>query len=132
MLPINPMLRGKNIKGIASLNVGLLGYALDGKHRLALVCDPEGKILARSVLRLLLDVKGRPVIFQERMYVADANPTYPKLLRQIAVKKADLLGIPLVVSSADFENEQAKKYRLSIQAKAKPVPFEDRRTWRLA
>ena len=35
----------QDVKGSASLNVGLLGYALDGKHRLALVCDPEGKIL---------------------------------------------------------------------------------------
>ena len=44
----------QDVKGSASLNVGVLGYALDGKHRLVLVCDPEGKILARSVLRLLL------------------------------------------------------------------------------
>ena len=78
----------QDIKGSASLNVGLLGYALDGKHRLALVCDPEGKILARSVLRLLLDAEGKPVIFQKRMYVADANPAYPQLLRQMALKKA--------------------------------------------
>ena len=114
----------QDVKGSASLNVGLLGYALDGKHRLALVCDPEGKILARSVLRLLLDTEGKPVIFQERMYVADANPAYPQLLRQMALKKAGLLGVPLVVSPADFEKEQAKKYPFSIQAKAKSVPFE--------
>ena len=114
----------QDVKGSASLNVGLLGYALDGKHRLALVCDPEGKILARSVLRLLLDSEGKPVIFQEKMYVADANPAYPQLLRQIALKKAGLLGVPLVVSPADFEKEQAKKYPLSIQAKAKRIPFE--------
>ena len=114
----------QNVNGSASLNVGLLGYAMDGKHRLALVCDPEGKILARSVLRLLLDAEGKPVIFQERMYVADANPAYPQLLRKMALKKASLLAIPLVVSPADFEIEQAKKYPLSIQAKAKPVPFE--------
>ena len=61
---------------------------------LALVCNPEGRILARSVLRLLLDAKGKPVIFQERMYVADANPAYPQLLRHMALKKAGLLGVP--------------------------------------
>ena len=58
------------------------------------------------------------------MYVADANPAYPQLLRQMALKKAGLLGVPLVVSPADFEKEQASKYPLSIQAKAKPVPYE--------
>ena len=114
----------QDVKGSASLNVGLLGYALDGKHRLALVCDPEGKILARSVLRLLLDDMGKLVIFQERMYVANANPAYSQLLRQMAVKKAGQLGVSLIVSPTDFENEQAEKYPLSILAKAKPVPFE--------
>ena len=114
----------QEVKGSASMNVGLLGYALDGKHRLALVCDPEGKILARSVLRLLLDAKGKPVIFQEKIYVADANPAYPQLLKQMALKKANLLGIPLVVSPADFEEEHANKYPQPIHAKAKPVPYE--------
>ena len=114
----------QDVKGSASLNVGLLGYALDGKHRLALVCDPESNILARSVLRLLHDAEGKPVIFQERMYVADANPTYPQLLRQMAVKKVGRSGVPLVVSPTDFEKEHAEKYPLYIQAKAKPVPFE--------
>ena len=99
----------QDVKGSASLNVGLLGYALDGKHRLALVCDPSGKILARSVLRLLMDAEGKPVLFQERMYVADANPAYPQLLRKMALKKADLLGVPLVVSPEDFEKESAPK-----------------------
>jgi hypothetical protein len=114
----------QDVKGSASLNVGLLGYALDGKHRLALVCDSKGRILARSVLRLLIDTEGKPVLFQERMYVAGGNPAYLQLLRKIALKKADLLGVPLVVSPADFEAEQAKPYPLSIHAKTKPVPYE--------
>ncbi len=114
----------QNVDGSASLNVGLLGYALDGKHRLALVCDPLGQILARSVLRLLIDVEGHPVLFQERVYVADANPEYPALLRKIALEKAKLLRVPLVVSPSDFENEQAKPYDYALEAKDKPVPFE--------
>ncbi len=114
----------QNVNGSASLNVGVLGYALDGKHRLALVCGPSGKILARSVLRLLIDAKGNPVLFQERNYVADTSPEYPSLLRKIALKKAELLGVPLVVSSSDFENEEAKPYAYEVEAKDKPVPFE--------
>ena len=114
----------QNVNGSASLNVGVLGYALDGKHRLALVCDPSGKIVARSVLRLLIDAHGKPVIFQERMYVADANPEYLTLLRKMALKKAKDLGVPLVVSPTDFEKEQAKPYPCALKAKDKPVPFE--------
>lgn len=41
-----------------------------------------------------------------------------------AIKKANLLGIPLVVSPEDFENDRAKPYPLSIHAKANPVPYE--------
>lgn len=114
----------QDVNGSASLNVGVLGYALDGKHRLALVCGPEGNILARSVLRLLLDAQGKPVLFQEKVYVADANPEYAQWLRRIAEKKARQLGIALVVSPSDFEHESARRYPLSIQAKAKPVPYE--------
>ena len=106
------------------MNVGVLGYALDGKHRLALVCDSSGKIVARSVLRLLIDANGKPVIFQEKIYVADANPDYPQLLRKLALKKAALLGVPLVVSPNDFDKERAEPYPFSIEAKNKPVPFE--------
>lgn len=114
----------QKVHGSASLNVGLLGFALDGKHRLALVCDPSGKILARSVLRLLLDAKGNPVLFQERVYVADPSPAYPNLLRKLAIKKAAMLGVPLLVSPSDFEKEQAEPYAHFIEAKDKPVPFE--------
>lgn len=114
----------QNVNDSASKNIAILGYALDGKHRLALVCDPNGKILARSVLRLLIDAEGKPVLFQEKMYVADGNPDYPQLLRKMALKKASLLGVPLVVSPNDFENEKAKSYPVAIEAKDKPVPFE--------
>ncbi len=61
----------QNVSDSASLSKCLLGYFLDGKQRLSLVCDPSGKILARSVLRLLVDDKNHPVLFQEKIYVAD-------------------------------------------------------------
>ncbi len=39
-----------------SLNKGLLGYLLDGKHRMIAVKDPDtGKIAARTIIRLLWD-----------------------------------------------------------------------------
>jgi hypothetical protein len=97
---------------------------LDGKHRLGLVCDEQGKIVARSVMRLLMDSKGNPVLFQEKMYFADANPDYPNLLRKLALKKAAILGIPLVISRRDFDHKHASPYPHAIEAKEKSVPFE--------
>ena len=114
----------QNVNGSPSLNVCLLGYFMDGKHRLGLICDEQGKIWARSVFRLLIDSKGNPVLFQEKMYFADASPEYPQLLRKLALKKAASLGIPLVVSRSDFEEEEASKYPHEVEAKDKPVPFE--------
>ena len=114
----------QNVKGTPNLNVCLLGYFMDGKHRLGLVCDEQGKIVARSVLRLLMDSTGNPVLYQEKMYFADATPAYPLLLRKLARKKAAQLGIPLVVSRSDFEHEEASLYPYEVSAKEKPVPFE--------
>ena len=114
----------QSVHGTPTLNVCLLAYFLDGKHRLGLVCDSQGIILARSVFRLLIDSKGQPVLFQERVYVADAAPEYTQWLRKLAIKKAANLGIPLVVSDKDFEKEKAQAYPHPVHAKQKPVPFE--------
>ena len=114
----------QSVKGTPGLNVCLLGYFLDGKHRLLLVCDEQGKILARSVIRLLIDSQGQPVLFFERIYVADASPEYPGLLKKMAIKKALALGIPLVCSYNDFEKEKLEAYPHQIVAKEKPVSFE--------
>lgn len=114
----------QRIDGSANLNKCLLSYFLDGKHRLSLVCDARGKILARSVLRLLIDARGQPVLFQEKMYMADTTPAYQQLLRKLALKKAANLGIPLVASKADFKKEKGRPYPYVLYAKEKPVPFE--------
>ena len=91
---------------------------------MGLVLDDQGKILARSVFRLLIDSRGQPVLFQEKVYVADSKPEYPRLLRKLALKKAANLEIPLVVSRKDFENDPCKIYPYAVHAKQKPVPFE--------
>ncbi len=114
----------QHIGGRPPLNVCLLGYILDGKHRLALVLDSQGKIVARSVLRLLIDDKGNPVLYLERMYVADDSPNYENLIKKLALKKAAYLGIPLVTSVSEFDNSSGIMYPSSIHAREKPVPFE--------
>ena len=114
----------QQVNGSSELNVCLLGYFLDGKHRLNLICDSENHILARSVIRLMMDAQGQPVLFLERFYVADAAPEYPVLLTKMAIKKAKSLGIPLVCSQKHFEKAGYKSYPHSIIANGKPVPFE--------
>lgn len=114
----------QRVDGSPDLNKCLLGYFIDGKHRLLLVKDAENKIVARSVIRLLVDKKNNPVIFQERVYVADSNPEYLGYLRKLAIKKARELRVPLVTTSSDFKNEFAKRFFSPVYAYDKPVPFE--------
>jgi hypothetical protein len=114
----------QSIHGDASLNKCLLGYLLDGKHRLCIVSDENGNMLAQSVLRLLMDSQSQPVLFQERVYSAKHNPEFNQLLRKIALKKAESLGIPLVGPQAVCSEEKVPYSHTPLQAKAKPVPFE--------
>ncbi len=113
----------QHVQAKSTNNVCLLGYFLDGKHRLGLVCDAQGKILARSVFRLMIDSEGQPVLFQEKIYLAEGAQRYEIFLRLLALKKARAMGIPLVASKHD-EGTLAKPYNRTACAKQKPVPFE--------
>lgn len=112
-----------NVNSSSGHNKCILSYALDGKHRLGLVCDTQGKILARSVFRLLIDSNGKPVLFQERVYTADAALNYSQLLRKLAVKKAADMGIPLVFKEYTHA-DSVVPYPCNIQAKDLLIPFE--------
>lgn len=108
-----------------NLNKCVLNYAEDGKHDLSLVIDKDTKkILARSVLRLLIDAKGQPVLFQEHAYTANEDPKYLGLLRAIATKKAQALGIPLLTSVSEPDAKKYNKYPEVLHSKGSPVPFE--------
>ena len=115
----------QRVNGNPDLNKCLLGFFLDGKHRLALVCNAQGKILARaSVLRLLIDSKGQPVLYQEWVYLGDHCDNPKALLRKLAIKKALSLGVPLTVGHEESEKKEGAKYPHSLMAKGKSVPFE--------
>lgn len=115
----------QRVEGSAHLNKCLLGFLLDGKHRLGVICDSQGKIIARSVFRLLLDSTGQPVLFQERVYKRGHSSAYDLLLRQLAEKKAAQLGIPLVFSQNEkIGSEVTMEYPHSVHAKEKNTSFE--------
>ncbi len=115
----------QRVDGSPHLNKCLLGFLLDGKHRLGVVCDSQGKITARSVFRLLLDSTGQPVLFQERVYRQGHSNSYDLLLRQLAEKKAAQLGVPLVFSQNEkLSSEVTVAYPHSVHAKEKNIPFE--------
>ena len=114
----------QRVNGSPDHNKCLLGFFLDGKHRLGLVCNAQGKILARSVFRLLIDSLGQPVLYQEVAYLGDQCDNSIGLLRRLAIKKALNIGVPLAAGKSDSESKEALQYPHSLLAKGKPVPFE--------
>lgn len=110
----------------AKMKKSLLAYWLDGKHRLSLVCNAQGHILARILLRILIDKHGQPVLYQEGIFVADDSPDYFDLLNKLTVKKAVSMGIPLAIDMPNSNLEEGLKpsQLYELHAKAKPVPFE--------
>ena len=110
------------VNGNPYLNVGLLGYLLDGKHRFLLVKNSEGKILARCVMRLLVDDQGKPVLYQEDLYTVDNNPNYAIYLRQLAINKAKKLDIPLLTGRNNNDIQQQNKiFSSSIHTLNQPI-----------
>lgn len=108
----------QNINGFEGLNKCLLGYILDGKNRLVAVKDDTGKIVARSIFRILWDKKEKiPVLFQEVIYQAAGAPSSTKAaIEKMALRRSEALGIPLASSYKRYHNPL-----VSLGSKA---PFE--------
>jgi hypothetical protein len=113
----------QRIDGDPDLNKCLLAYILDGKNKLMIVRDVEGKIAARSVLRILWDSQHKkPVLFMERIYHRTANSALSDLILRGCVEKAKEMGLPLVASPK--EAPEKASYSESLCALGGPAPFE--------
>lgn len=115
----------QDVNGSPSLNKGLLGYLMDGKIRLIAVKDAKsGVIAARTMMKLLLNQKGEPVILLERIY---GNKTHVNALVALAKETAARLGgIPVVFKpeGAVGEPVAGDPYPGDIVALGGPAPFE--------
>lgn len=85
----------QSISGNAVDNQGLMAYVMDGKNRLLAIKDKEGKIIARHILRVLLD-GDQPVLFLERLYPSVVGPELEKALELFAKNRAKKLGLKLM------------------------------------
>lgn len=86
----------QRVNGNPNHNIGLLGYLLDGKHRIAEIKDADGKIVARRILRLLWDKSNnKPVLLMEWLYPDILNPELKLALDIFVKKRAKELGVDL-------------------------------------
>jgi hypothetical protein len=80
----------------SSLNTELLGYALKGKHKVLLIKNKEGNILARRIIRLIIqeDDQGalKPILMRETLYSKGGNydsyllDAYKKILQRLDIQ----------------------------------------------
>ncbi len=103
------------------LNKCLLAYVLDGKNRAIVVKNSDGKIVARSVLRLLWDTKAqKPVLLMEPTYTDISSSTEAiQMVKEGCLQKAKAMKLPLVVVGA-----KAPLYPNTVEALGGPVPYE--------
>ena len=87
----------QRVDGDPRLNMGLIGYIVDGKNRIVAVKDKKtGKLIARSLLRLLWDKKeGKPALLLERMYPSTLNSQNRDAIIKMAIKKAHKMSLKL-------------------------------------
>lgn len=87
-------------------NKCLLNYILDGKNRIVIAKDREGRIRSRILIRLLADpVLKQPVIFLERLYTTPGVPNeILEEIRSVCLETAAALKIPLVMSASQNNN----------------------------
>lgn len=111
------------IDGDPKFNKCLLAYILDGKNKVIIVRDAEGKIAARSVLRILWSQRQQsPVLFMERVYTNSGEPALQGLIRMGCELKAKQMRLPLVACPQEFPG--ALPYKGVLSALGGPAPFE--------
>lgn len=112
----------QRVDGDPESNKCLLAYLLDGKNRAVVVKDREGKIVARCILRLLIDQKTeKPVLFQEQIYYNLGYETIAaQLINKMCKRRAQKLNLPLLANA----DEGLKSYPNPIISLGGPSPFE--------
>lgn len=107
-------------------NKCLLGYLLDGKIRLVAIKDAEGRMKARTIIRILWDdVNKQPVLFKEQVYQkAGIDPQALTALDNMCVARAKNLGLSLVATGTQDKTPSFGPYPNPLKSLSCKAPFE--------
>lgn len=104
----------QRVDGDPDKNKALLSYLLDGKTRLFQIKDDKGVMVARTIVRILLDEKDEPVLFQEGIYAQHKlDPTLITALNDFVKEEARRLGLAHFESSLNFKAKLQSKGTIS-------------------
>lgn len=116
----------QRINGVPHYNKCLISYIIDGKNKPMVVIDAKGKIIARSIMRILWDEKlNQPVLFMEKIYTKYLDPALRVLIMEGCKHKAKELGLTLVASLKDYPKlNENKAYENPLESYVGPAPAE--------
>nr|NGX58757.1 hypothetical protein [Chlamydiota bacterium] len=87
----------QRVGGSVGMNKCLMGYVVDGKHRIIAIKDSSGQIVGRAIFRLLYDEKNHtPVLFYERVYPGTLKDEYKEAMKAFALDCAKDIGLDLL------------------------------------
>ena len=87
----------QRVDGDPTLNKCLLAYCIDGKNKILAIKDSSGRMVARSIVRLLL-VNGKVVLYRENMYPETLTSIQRQALEIFSMQLANIMNIPLYSS----------------------------------
>jgi hypothetical protein len=95
---------------------------MDGKNRLLAVKDDKNRLLSRCFLRLLWDGE-KAVLYRENIYPNNISKKHERLLNEMALRKSEALGIPVVISKREKAYGKGEEaYGKILKSLSCPVP----------
>lgn len=85
---------------------GLAKRLISGDIRLLVVKDPQGKMIGRTVLRLMVNENKEPVVFVEQFYVNDNNAEVREAMNKAVEKEAKRWNIPVYAKAPEKEGDK--------------------------
>ncbi len=109
----------------SSLAKGLISYCVDPSIKIIQMRDENGTIIARSVLRLMSDISGKPVLFMERIYAVQKHREIDSAFVKFAKKKAEIMSIPFYRSTDDgsLSDKRSAMEKTKIYSKGSRAPY---------
>ena len=104
------------------LNKCLMGYVMNGQTRVVVVKNGDGRIVARSVLRLLWDdTNKKPVLLLEKLYTSGVvSQVVEDTVVKMAKSRAKTLGLPLLSTSITSDDT----YNGTVRSLGGVAPYE--------
>ena len=113
----------QDVFGSPELNKCLMGYVMNGQCRLLAIKNDKGRIVARSIIKLLsVEGQPKPVLFMEKVYfMAEESDDNKQDLIALAEKRAEEMGLDLYNGADIVESEDVGILLVSGESRA---PFE--------